>query len=103
MVWYAALFLAPDLGMLGYLAGPGVGSVSYNVLHHKALAVAASILGTYLASPALQFVGVIILGHSSLDRVLGCGLKYPDSFRHTHLGYIGRAPIPESTGIPASQ
>lgn len=31
-----------------------------------------------------------MLAHSSLDRVLGYGLKYPDSFSHTHLGRIGR-------------
>jgi hypothetical protein len=40
----------------------------------------------------LQLVGLILLGHSSLDRVFGYGLKYADSFRHTHLGWIGRAP-----------
>ncbi len=93
--WYPALLLAPDLGILGYLAGPRVGAFSYNLLHHKAIAVTAFVLGTYLASPPLQLAGVIILGHSSLDRVLGYGLKYPDSFRHTHLGTIGKAPLPE--------
>jgi hypothetical protein len=28
--------------------------------------------------------------HSSLDRVLGYGLKYPDAFQNTHLGRIGK-------------
>jgi len=90
--WFPALFLAPDLGILGYLPGPRVGAFSYNLLHHKAIAVTALVLGVYLASLPLQLAGVIILGHSSLDRVLGYGLKYPDSFRHTHLGYIGKVP-----------
>ena len=99
--WYAAFFLAPDLGILGYLFGPRVGAVSYNVLHHKAVAVSAFILGAYLRNPNLQFVGVIILGHSSLDRVLGYGLKHSDSFRHTHLGTIGRGPLLGGTEIPA--
>ena len=90
--WFPALLLAPDLGILGYLAGPRVGAFSYNLLHHKAIAVTALVLGVYMASLPLQLAGVIILGHSSLDRVLGYGLKYPDSFRHTHLGYIGKAP-----------
>jgi hypothetical protein len=35
-------------------------------------------------------IGVIVPGHSSLDRVLGDGLKYPDSFHPTHPGWIGR-------------
>lgn len=34
--WYAVLFLAPDVGMLGYLAGPAVGAVTYNLVHHRA-------------------------------------------------------------------
>ena len=38
----------------------------------------------------LMFAGTILLGHSSLDRVFGYGLKYPDSFKATHLGMIGR-------------
>jgi hypothetical protein len=37
-----------------------------------------------------MLAGTILLGHSSLDRVLGYGLKYPDSFQNTHLGVIGR-------------
>ena len=99
--WYAAFFLALDLGILGYLVGLRVGAVSYNVLHHKSVAVSAFVLGAHLANPTLQFVGVIVLGHSSLDRVLGYGLKHSDSFRHTHLGYIGRGPVPDGTEIPA--
>jgi hypothetical protein len=42
--------------------------------------------------PALSVAGLVMLGHSSLDRALGYGLKYPDAFQHTHLGTIGRAP-----------
>jgi hypothetical protein len=87
---YAALFLAPDLSMLGYLGGPASGAAVYNFVHHKALAVGLYLLGALLAEPVLQFSGLILLGHSSLDRALGYGLKYPDSFHNTHLGRIGR-------------
>lgn len=48
-------------------------------------------LGAAVNNPALQLAGLILLGHSSLDRVLGYGLKYADSFKHTHLGWIGGA------------
>lgn len=88
--WFALLFLAPDLSMLGYLAGPRVGALTYNLVHHKAVAVTAYVVGAWLGSPVLQFVGLIILAHSSFDRVLGYGLKYADAFQHTHLGMIGR-------------
>ena len=32
--WYfAVLFLAPDISMLGYMAGPRVGAIAYNIVH----------------------------------------------------------------------
>lgn len=89
---YALLFLAPDLSMLGYLGGPRIGAAVYNFVHHKGLAIACYVLGMVAGQPALQFAGLILLGHSSLDRVMGYGLKYPDAFQNTHLGLIGRHP-----------
>jgi len=87
---YALLFFAPDLSMLGYLANPRIGAWTYDLVHHKGLAVTLYILGYLLSIPWLMLTGTILLGHSSLDRVLGYGLKYPDAFQNTHLGWIGR-------------
>ena len=92
--WFPALLLAPDLSALGYLAGARVGAITYNLAHHKAVAVAAYVLGVLTANSPLQLAGVIILGHSSLDRVFGYGLKHLDSFQHTHLGWIGKLKQP---------
>ncbi len=92
---YALLLLAPDLGMAGYLFGPAAGAAAYNLTHHKGLAVLFYAVGVLAALPLLSLVGVIMLGHSSLDRVLGYGLKYPDAFQHTHLGWIGRPRQPQ--------
>ena len=89
--WYALLFLAPDLSILGYLANPKIGAWTYNLIHHKGVAVALYVLGYLLSVPWLMFVGTILLGHSSLDRVFGYGLKFPDAFQNTHLGVIGRS------------
>lgn len=89
-IWYALLFLAPDLSMIGYLANPRIGAWTYNLVHHKGIAVALYVLGALLSVPWLMFAGTILLGHSSLDRVFGYGLKYPDAFQHTHLGRIGK-------------
>ncbi|HEY4667232.1 MAG TPA: DUF4260 domain-containing protein [Anaerolineales bacterium] len=88
---YLLLLLAPDLGMIGYLFGPRVGAVTYNTTHHKGLAAVLYAIGILYAAPVLALIGVIMFGHSSLDRVLGFGLKYGDSFQHTHLGWIGRS------------
>jgi hypothetical protein len=95
-LWWALLMLlAPDIGMLGYQVNTTVGAYSYNLLHHKGLAIGLYLLGIALVLPMLQVVGLIIFGHSSLDRVFGYGLKYSDNFKHTHLGWIGKKAQPE--------
>ena len=88
---FILLLFAPDLSMLGYLGGPKAGAFTYNLVHHKAVAVLVYLLGLWLASPDLQIAGVVLFTHSSLDRVLGYGLKHSDSFQNTHLGPIGPA------------
>lgn len=88
--WFAILFLAPDLGLLGYLINSRTGAVAYNLAHHKGIAVVIYLAGIYLAIPQLQFIGLLMFAHSSFDRIFGYGLKYSDSFHHTHLGMIGK-------------
>jgi len=88
--WYPALLFTPDLSMIGYLINPKIGAVTYNSIHHKALGISLYGLGIMFASQPLQLAGLILFGHSSMDRVLSYGLKYSDSFQHTHLGMIGR-------------
>jgi hypothetical protein len=61
-----------------------VGAWTYNLAHHKGIAVVLFVLGGYLQLQWLQLVGAIMLGHSSFDRMLGYGLKYTE-------GRIGRA------------
>jgi hypothetical protein len=87
---YWALFLAPDIGIAGYAINARVGAFTYNLLHHKGVAVILFLAGVYFTSDSLQFVGLLLFGHSSFDRMLGYGLKYPDSFKNTHLGLIGQ-------------
>lgn len=83
-------FLLPDLSMLGYLAGPRVGAASYNLAHHKALAIAVGLAGWLLGVPVLVLAGTILLFHSAFDRLLGYGLKYATGFQDTHLGRVGK-------------
>ena len=83
--WFLLLFLAPDLAMIGYVAGPGAGAIAYNLAHHKGIAIGLYLLGAVLGNQPLQLFGLIMLAHSSFDRVLGYGLKHFDSFNHTHL------------------
>ncbi|AVT82123.1 DUF4260 domain-containing protein [Rhodopseudomonas sp. P1] len=89
---YALLFFAPDLGFLGYLAGPKVGAVVYNVLHSTIGPLLLAIAGIVLVVPYAGTVAMIWLAHIGFDRALGYGLKYKTGFRFTHLGPIGKAP-----------
>lgn len=97
--WFPALLLTPDLSMLGYLVNPKVGAISYNIFHHKGVAIAIAAVGIVLASYSIIFVGILLFAHAAFDRILGYGLKYSDSFTHTHLGYTGTSkksqPTPE--------
>lgn len=85
-----ATFLLPDLSMLGYLAGPRVGAASYNLAHHKALAIAVGVVGWMLGLPLVVLAGTVLLFHSAFDRLLGYGLKYATGFQDTHLGRVGK-------------
>ena len=87
------LFLLPDLGMLGYLIDERVGALTYNLFHHKAIAFVFISCGYLLAAPVIYLAGLLLWAHSSFDRVMGYGLKYSDSFHHTHLGFIGHKDV----------
>jgi hypothetical protein len=87
---YLALILTPDLSMIGYIINTKLGAWLYNFFHHKAVAILIYLAGSYLNDEVLQLIGLILFGHSSMDRMLGYGLKYPDSFQNTHLGLIGK-------------
>ena len=88
--WIALLFLTPDLAMVGYGLGPAAGAAVYNLVHHKGAAVLVYLLGLYLGMEWLLLAGTVLLAHSSVDRIFGYGLKYPDTFTHTHMGWIGK-------------
>ena len=98
---YVLLVIGPDIGMLGYLLNTRIGAFTYNLLHHKGLAILCAaaafgseaidlLAGVSSIGEALLLTAVILYGHSSMDRMFGYGLKYGDHFKHTHLGWIGR-------------
>lgn len=85
---YLLLFLSPDIGMLGYIVNTKIGAFTYNFLHHKAVASILLILGVMESNNYFLLAGLLLLAHSSFDRILGYGLKYTDNFKHTNLGYL---------------
>lgn len=88
--WFPVLLLTPDIGMIGYIINPIIGAFTYNLFHHKAIAILIGVAGFYLGNTLFILIGVILYSHASFDRIFGYGLKYTDSFKNTHLGYIGK-------------
>ena len=93
--WYPLLLLVPDIGMIGYAFGNKVGAFTYNLTHHRAIGIVVLLIGWYFGSVWIEFAGIILFGHTSMDRMIGYGLKFGDSFHHTHLGWIKPPAAPE--------
>ncbi len=90
---FALLFLVPDLSMLGYLSGPRVGALAYNIAHsYVGPALLAGLVLATADAPAMP-VALIWVAHIGVDRMLGFGLKYRTGFGYTHLGRLGRASL----------
>ncbi len=87
---FAALWLAPDLSMLGYLAGPCRGARIYNAFHTYVGPAVLALCALLLHAHGALAVALIWANHIGVDRLLGYGLKYADGFGYTHLGRIGK-------------
>jgi hypothetical protein len=96
--WWVPLaaFLLWDLSMLGYLKSPRAGAALYNLVHNytgPAIVGASAIVALWGVFPLAWWGGLLALTwafHVGVDRAFGYGLKLPDAFQHTHLGWIGR-------------
>jgi hypothetical protein len=88
---FALVLLLPDLGLLGYLAGPRAGALGYNALHTYLGPAGLAGLAYLGIAPGAWPICLIWLAHIGMDRALGLGLKFPGAFRDTHLGSFRRA------------
>lgn len=96
----AVLALAPDLSMVGYLAGPRVGAAAYNAAHTYIAPVALAALATGFDVPIALLGALVWAGHIGVDRLFGYGLKYESGFKDTHLGHAAatREVVPDPAG-----
>lgn len=85
---FALFILAPDLAMLGYLAGNRVGAACYNAAHSYLGPLGVAGLALARGEDAGLTVALIWGAHIAIDRAIGYGLKYPSGFRDTHLQRI---------------
>ena len=83
---FLLLLLAPDVSLLGLLAGPRAGASIYNAVHTMVGPLALLGGGWWLAGgqSAAVAVALVWLAHIGLDRMVGYGLRYPDSDQRTH-------------------
>jgi hypothetical protein len=88
---FLLLILVPDLCMLAKLSGSDkLLADVYNLAHTTVIPLAIGVIAYFAGwMDALPYC-VIWLAHIAADRALGFGLKYPGSFRATHLGAIGK-------------
>jgi Domain of unknown function (DUF4260) len=84
-VLLVVLALAPDLSMVGYLAGPAVGALAYDAVHTYVGPVVLGVVGVLAGADLPVQLALIWLVHIGADRALGYGLKYPTDFKDTHL------------------
>ena len=89
--WPFVLFLLFDFSALGYVANNRVGAFFYNLVHNYGAAAALGAIAAVTTTPWLGAVALAWALHVGVDRALGYGLKHPDHFQHTHLGWIGKA------------
>jgi len=88
---FAVLFLAPDLLMAGYLLNVRAGATLYNLGHVLFLPLVVLGAGYVTGRMEMVAVGLIWFSHIELDRLLGFGLKYPTTFKDTHLQHLDLA------------
>jgi hypothetical protein len=82
---FALLLFVPDLAIIPYALNQWLGRVVYNVAHTYTLPLALGLLGVLLSSGLALQLALIWFAHIGMDRMMGYGLKYPDSFKETHL------------------
>jgi Domain of unknown function (DUF4260) len=85
---FGLLLLAPDLAAIGYLAGARAGSAAYNMAHTWSLPLLLGLASMLLGAQLGLALALIWLAHIGMDRTVGYGLKYSDSFKHTHLSEV---------------
>lgn len=85
---FPILVLTPDVSMIGYMINKKFGAYLYNIFHTRIIGVVIMVIGLYLNTDSIMLAGIILFSHCAMDRMLHYGLKYTDSFKHTHLGPI---------------
>lgn len=82
---FIIFFFIPDLSMVGYLKSPKLGAYIYNTVHNLILPCVLFLFGIVGKETVLMTMSLILFAHIFMDRMFGYGLKYSDTFEHTHI------------------
>jgi len=72
---FAALFLAPDLSAIGYLANPRIGAIGYNLGHSLVGPIMLGLAGIVTRVSLPVALALIWAAHIAFDRAIGYGFK----------------------------
>jgi Domain of unknown function (DUF4260) len=85
---FALLFLLPDVAIAVYAINQRAGAIAYNLAHTTIGPILLVLIGFTLGSVWALPVALIWGAHIGMDRMVGFGLKYPGSFKDTHLARV---------------
>ncbi|MDQ0229152.1 hypothetical protein J2S19_000402 [Metabacillus malikii] len=85
-VWlFFLLLMIPDITMVGYAFNNKIGAKVYNFGHSLVVPLLLTIGYFFYLNEYLLLTIIIWVAHIFMDRFLGFGLKYEDSFKSTHI------------------
>ncbi|MDL4839891.1 DUF4260 domain-containing protein [Aquibacillus rhizosphaerae] len=85
-IWlFFVLLFIPDITMVGYAFNNKIGAKVYNLGHSFVLPLLLAIGYFFFLNEHLLIIIIIWIAHIFMDRLLGFGLKYQDSFNQTHI------------------
>jgi hypothetical protein len=87
-VLFFILLFSPDISMLGYLLNNKIGALLYNLFHTYIISILVIFCGLLLNNETVLATGLIWSAHIGMDRMIGYGLKYPTTFKDTHLNRV---------------
>ena len=88
LLLFFLLLLVPDITMIGYAMNTKIGANIYNVGHSFLLPLVLLVVSFIIVNSIIMMISLIWLAHIFMDRALGYGLKYTDSFKQTHIQKI---------------
>jgi hypothetical protein len=90
---FVALWIAPDLSMVGYFHSPCWGARLYNIAHTYVVPSILTLFALLFGVKSQLPIALIWINHIGIDRLLGYGLKYSNGFGWTHLGRLGKEKV----------